>query len=92
MKESVLERLARVHPDLEIWWDSSPLVFTSWVKKMVDGGKDCLQVLTQLKAIKAAVGGVMDTVVEEQFDTCMKSIKDEDKKLLIKIKDYVKSN
>ena len=62
------------------------------VKKMVDGGKDCLQILTQLKAIKSAIGSVMDTVVEEQFDTCMKSIKDEDKKLLIKIKDYVKSN
>lgn len=35
MTESVLERLASVHPDLEIWWDSSPLVFKSWVDKMV---------------------------------------------------------
>ena len=62
------------------------------IKKMVDGDKDCLLILTQLKAIKSAIGSVMDTVVEEQFDTCMKSIKDEDKKLLIKIKNYVKSN
>jgi len=37
MNESVLERLTYVHPDMEIWWDSSPLVFESWVKKMVDG-------------------------------------------------------
>jgi len=36
MAPSVLERLAAVHPDLEIWWDSSPLVFQAWVKKMVD--------------------------------------------------------
>ena len=36
MNESVLDRLQNVHPDLEIWWDSSPLVFKSWVKKMVD--------------------------------------------------------
>jgi transaldolase len=36
MNESVLDRLQNVHPDLEIWWDSSPLVFESWVKKMVD--------------------------------------------------------
>jgi transaldolase len=36
MNESVLERLTQVHPDMEIWWDSSPLVFKSWVKKMVD--------------------------------------------------------
>ena len=62
------------------------------VKKMIDSKKDCVQVLTQLKAIKSAIGGVMDAVVEEQFDTCMKSIKEEDKKLLIKIKKYVKSN
>lgn len=62
------------------------------VKKMIDSKKDCLQILTQLKAIKSAVGGVMDAVVEDQFDTCMKSLKNEDKKLLIKIKNYVKSN
>lgn len=36
MSESVLERLVKVHPHMEVWWDSSPLVFTSWVKKMVD--------------------------------------------------------
>ena len=59
---------------------------------MVDSDKDCVQVLTQLKAIKSAIGSVMDTVVEEQFDSCLKSIKDEDKKILIKIKNYVKSN
>lgn len=35
MNESVIERLAQVNPDLEIWWDSSPLVFESWVKEMV---------------------------------------------------------
>ncbi|OGO14856.1 MAG: hypothetical protein A2Y93_10505 [Chloroflexi bacterium RBG_13_68_17] len=37
MSESVVERLQNTHPDLEIWWDSSPLIFDSWVKKMVDG-------------------------------------------------------
>jgi len=36
MNESVLDRLVSVDPDLEIWWDSSPLVFKPWVKKMVD--------------------------------------------------------
>jgi transaldolase len=36
MTHSVLERLTLVHPDMEIWWDSSPLIFKSWVKKMVD--------------------------------------------------------
>ena len=36
MRESVLERLISVHPHLEIWWDSSPLVFKPWLKKMLD--------------------------------------------------------
>src|SRR5512139_1771684 len=36
MKESVLERLTQVNSGMEIWWDSSPLVFKPWVKKMVD--------------------------------------------------------
>lgn len=35
MNDSVLERLTMVNPDMEIWWDSSPLVFESWVSKMV---------------------------------------------------------
>jgi transaldolase len=35
MHESVIERLTNVHPEMEIWWDSSPLVFESWVQKMV---------------------------------------------------------
>jgi len=59
---------------------------------MVDKKSDCLQVLTQLKAIKSAVGSVMDTVIEEQFNTCMKSMKKEDKDLLVNIKNYVKTN
>jgi DNA-binding FrmR family transcriptional regulator len=62
------------------------------VKKMVDKQTDCLQVLTQLKAIKSAVGGVMDSVIEEQFNTCMKSMKKEDKEMFVNIKNYVKSN
>jgi transaldolase len=36
MRKSVLERLTSVHPDLEIWWDSSPLVFKSWLQKMLE--------------------------------------------------------
>ncbi len=62
------------------------------VKKMVDNQTDCIQVLTQLKAIKSAVGSVMDSVIDEQFNTCMKSLKKEDKDLLINIKSYVKTN
>lgn len=59
---------------------------------MMDSKTDCIAVLTQLKAIKSAVGSVIEGIVEEQFDNCLPSLKTEDKKLLIKIKKYVKSN
>jgi len=36
MNVSPVERLAQSHPDLEIWWDSSPLVYRQWVQKMLD--------------------------------------------------------
>lgn len=62
------------------------------VKIMMENKKDCTQILTQLKAIKSAIESVMDTVMEEKFDSCLKSLKEEDKKLLIKFKKYVKSN
>ena len=35
MKDSPVERLAATDPDLEIWWDSSPLVYRPWVQKML---------------------------------------------------------
>lgn len=35
MIESPVEKLAQTHPDLEIWWDSSPLVYPHWVQKML---------------------------------------------------------
>ena len=36
MIESAIERLIKTNPSMEIWWDSSPLVFDQWVRKMVD--------------------------------------------------------
>lgn len=36
MAESVVERLQATNPDMEIWWDSSPLIFDAWVKKLVE--------------------------------------------------------
>jgi transaldolase len=39
MFESPVERLAKTHPDMEIWWDSSPLVYNQWVQKMITGAK-----------------------------------------------------
>lgn len=33
--ESVVERLQKTSPGLEVWWDSSPLVYQNWAHKMV---------------------------------------------------------
>jgi len=35
-KKSAIERLAELNPETEIWWDSSPLIYTNWKKKMLD--------------------------------------------------------
>jgi hypothetical protein len=32
MKRTPIERLMDTHPELEIWWDSSPLVYASWAE------------------------------------------------------------
>ena len=39
MIESPVERLMKVHPDLEVWWDSSPLVYDKWAQKMLDSAE-----------------------------------------------------
>ena len=36
MSKSPVERLMNVHPDLEVWWDSSPLVYDKWAQQVVD--------------------------------------------------------
>ena len=35
-RKSVVERLVDLNPETEIWWDSSPLVYYNWKKKMLD--------------------------------------------------------
>ncbi|HUH97159.1 MAG TPA: transaldolase family protein [Anaerolineales bacterium] len=39
MIESPVERLIRTNPDLEVWWDSSPLIFDQWVQKLVQAAE-----------------------------------------------------
>ena len=37
MKErNLLEELVDVSPGMEIWWDSSPVIFNNWCKKLLD--------------------------------------------------------
>lgn len=36
MTKSVIERLVEANPQLEIWWDSSPLIYKKWAKRLVE--------------------------------------------------------
>jgi transaldolase len=35
-KKNLFEKLVEVSPGMEIWWDSSPVIFENWCKKMID--------------------------------------------------------
>jgi len=35
IEETILDRLLKTAPGLEIWWDSSPLVYQTWAKKLI---------------------------------------------------------
>ena len=35
-ERNFFERLVELSPGMEIWWDSSPVVFENWCKKMLE--------------------------------------------------------
>ena len=35
-KKNLLEKLVEVSPGMEIWWDSSPVIFDNWCRKVLD--------------------------------------------------------
>lgn len=35
-EKNLLEKLVEVSPGMEIWWDSSPVIFSNWCRKMID--------------------------------------------------------
>lgn len=37
--KNLLEKLVEVSPGMEIWWDSSPVIFDNWCKKMLADAK-----------------------------------------------------
>lgn len=62
------------------------------IKKMIDNGDDCLKLITQLRASRSGIEGVIDMIIANKFDNCLKDLKSSDKKLLINIKKYVTNN
>ncbi|MBC7334408.1 MAG: transaldolase, partial [Actinobacteria bacterium] len=35
-EKSAIQRLSETSSDMEVWWDSSPLIFRTWAKKMLE--------------------------------------------------------
>jgi len=62
------------------------------IKKMMNDNADCIKLITQLRASRSGIESIIDTVIADKFDTCLKGLKSSDKKLLINIKKYVTSN
>ncbi len=53
VEKHILEKIAEVNPDAEIWWDSSPLVYRNWAREMVEKAPDAKREIwgTQLKRL-----------------------------------------
>ena len=45
-ENNLLEKLVAVSPGMEIWWDSSPVIFANWCRKLLakaqEGDKETL--------------------------------------------------
>jgi len=39
-ENNLLEKLIEVSPEMEIWWDSSPVIFENWCRKMLAKAKE----------------------------------------------------
>lgn len=50
------------------------------INKMVKEKKDCLLVITQMKAVKSALNNYMNRYIEDNFSCCMESSKSSKKR------------
>ena len=39
-ENNLLEKLVAVSPGMEIWWDSSPVIFENWCRKLLAKAKE----------------------------------------------------
>lgn len=55
------------------------------INKMLEDERDCVEVITQLKAVKSACSSLMDRYISESTQTCLAELSSEDKDLLSKL-------
>lgn len=53
------------------------------IKRMVEDGKDCTEVLIQLSAVRSAINGVSKVILKDHMEHCIvDAVEDEDEKAL----------
>lgn len=63
------------------------------VKKMIKEDKECVEVITQLKASKSAINTTMNRLINEHSQSCLKNLNKKDKKKIVSLfQEIIKSN
>jgi len=55
------------------------------INKMIDKGRDCQQIIIQLKAVKSAINSLMSKIIEQDAGSCIKGISEKDQKRFKKL-------
>ena len=60
------------------------------VKRMVEQGRDCSDVLIQLSAVNSALQGVSKIILKDHIEHCLvKAVKEDDKEAIDKLKEAI---
>ena len=60
------------------------------IKKMIEDGRDCSDVLVQLYAVRAEITAVSKLILKNHIDRCVTgAVKDKDEELLAKLKEAI---
>ena len=60
------------------------------VKRMVEQGRDCSDVLIQLSAVNSALQGVSKIILKDHIEHCLvEAVKEDDKEAIDKLKEAI---
>lgn len=63
------------------------------VKKMVEDGRDCSDILIQLSAVKAEVESISKVILKDHLDHCIvDAVKNNDEETIVKLKNAIDKN
>ena len=60
------------------------------IRRMVEEGRDCSEVLTQLSAVRAQITGVSKVILQDHIDHCIRdAVRNEDEESLAALKEAI---